>query len=119
MTVRFGFEDVEGNQIRPLASEMADVQTAFVQLSGALGMPRLDRTTVEEFARRAELYQAYVGYVLSNGSGPQYFGLRDFLEMLKTTPVAWTNWTKVSKRDFDADMKREREAYWKYMDSKK
>lgn len=108
MPVRYGFQQSDGTTLRPVASDLTDVQYAFTLLSGAIGMPVLDEKTIDEFTRRADLYQKYIGNVLSNSNGPMVFTRADFETLM---PGAWTNWTKVGKRDFDIAMKREKAAY--------
>lgn len=108
MTVRFGFKQADGTTLRPVPADLTDAQYAFTALSGAVGMPVLDERTIAEFTRRAGLYQKYVGTVLSKADGPVVFTRDDFETLL---PGAWTNWTKVGKRDFDTALKREKAAY--------
>lgn len=109
MPVNYGFRQYDGTVSRPQAASLTPVEYAFTALSGGVGMPVLDEVTIDEFTRRAELYQKYVGPVWRNGDGtPRIFTRIDFESLL---PGAWTNWTKVSKRDFDAAMKKEKAAY--------
>lgn len=107
MPVRYGFRQHDGTVLQPVASDLTDAQYGFTLLSGGIGMPVLDEKTIDEFTRRADLYQKYIGPVLADGNGPRILTRVDFETLM---PGAWTNWTKVSKRDFDADMKREKAA---------
>lgn len=117
MPVHYAFEKADGTTDRPVPSDLTDVQYAFTRLSDmGIGIPRLNRDTLDEFVRRADLMQAYVGPVMVKPDGaPLVFTRADFVALL---PEARTNWTAVGKRDFDATMAKERDAYWKHLDSK-
>ncbi len=116
VTYTFGLPD--GSDSRPLPSELTDEQYGFLRLSEMnLGIPVLDRKTLDEFVRRADLVQAYIGTVVNDQHGtPRVLVRADFMKLL---PFARTNWTYISKRDFDRMMQREIEAYWASVDSRK
>lgn len=117
MPVSYAFKNADGTDQDP-AADLSPAQQAFLALSEmGIGIPRLDRSTLDEFVRRADLLQAYVGIVWRNGDGtPRIFTRADFVELL---PGARTNWTARSKRDFDQAMKKEIDAYWSSVDSRK
>lgn len=117
MPIRYTFLDKVGN---PLAdgTKLTPVQAAFqVLCEGGLGVPILDRSTLDEFVRRADLFQAYVGVLWRNGDGtPRIFNRADWVELL---PGVRSNWTKSSKADFDRNMKKMAAEYWEAIDRKR
>lgn len=118
MTLRVGFVQPDGTTVRPAGDEIADQQYAFMLLSNCIGMPTLDRSTIDEFVRRVDLYQTYLGPVLHSGKDGTSV-LLDRTYLMSLLPGgAWTNATKVSKRDYDASLAKERDAYWKSVDAK-
>jgi hypothetical protein len=110
MPVCFGFLDADGSEKE--VEDLNPVQQAFLILNEmGIGIPRLDRNSLDEFVRRADLMQAYIAPIWRNGDGTvRIFGRADFLELL---PKAWTNWGFVPKTQFDQMIEREREAYRK------
>lgn len=116
MTVRYTYLTEDGT---PLAdgTSLTPPQCAFqVLCEGGIGIPVLDRSTIDEFTRRADLIQTYMGTIWRNGDGtPRIFGRADWMSLL---PGARSNWTKVSRTDFDRNMNKEIEAYWKHLDEK-
>lgn len=117
MPVRYGFTLEDGTALQPNGADMSDAQYAFVRLGEmGIGIPKLDRSTLDEFVRRADLLQRYIGPALTGPEGPVILHRADFETLL---PGAWTNWGKVTKTTFDRLMKAEIEAYWKHVDSKK
>lgn len=117
MPVSYAFTLEDETEQDP-AADLSPVQQAFLVLNEmGIGIPRLDRSTIDEFVRRADLLQTYVGIVWRNGDGtPRIFTRADFTELLAG---ARTNWTARSKRDFDQAMKKEIAAYWASVDSRK
>lgn len=117
MPVRYGFEQPDGTVSGPAIEDLTEAQYGFLLLSDAgIGVPRVDRATIDEFVRRADLMQTYLGPVLRNPDGTALILHReDFMTLL---PGAWTNWTKVSQRDFNSRITGLRDAYWKCVDSK-
>lgn len=115
MPVTYSFTLPDGTESRPVPSDLTDEQYGFLRLSEmGIGIPRLDRSTLDEFVRRADLLQAYIGTVLRNADGtPRILTRADFVKLL---PGAQTNWTKRSKADFDRSMKTEIAAYWASVD---
>ncbi|QBZ72185.1 hypothetical protein SEA_KRADAL_299 [Streptomyces phage Kradal] len=116
MSVRYVFTRPDGTE-QPGSESLTPVQQAFLALSEmGIGIPRLDRKTLDEFVRRADLLQAYVGTVWRNGDGtPRIFTRADFTGLL---PGARTNWSPVTTAKFNQLIKAERDAYWKSVDSK-
>lgn len=95
-----------------LAGELAGVREAFMNATMAVGMPRLDAKTMDEFVRRIELYQTYVQHLLYSADGPLALDRQMLLAMLGDEyTAACTNASRVTKRDFDAALKREKAAY--------
>lgn len=111
MPVHFYFSGADDS------AELTPVQQVFLSLGEmGIGIPVLNRKTLDEFVRRADLIQAYVGDVWVNGDGtPRVFGRADFTELL---PVARTNWSARSKREFDGLIKIEQARYWDSVDRK-
>lgn len=118
MPVSYSFMQDDGPDLRPYPSELDNVQYGFLRLSEmGIGIPVLDRKTLDEFVRRADLLQAYVGTVLNREDGTPWVLTRaDFLTLL---PGARTNWSFVKKSDFDKRMQRDIAAYWESVDSRK
>lgn len=116
MSVRYAFTRPDGTE-QPADEPLSPVQQAFLALSGmGLGIPKLDRKTLDEFVRRADLLQAYVGVVWHNGDGtPRVFTRADFMELM---PSARTNWSPVTTTKFNQLIRVERDAYWASVDSK-
>lgn len=117
MTVRYTYLDEDGN---PLADgeKLTKVQLAFqVLCEGGMGVPVLDRSTLDEFVRRADLFQTYISVLWRNGDGtPRIFHREDWVELL---PDARSNWGKTSKAEFDRYMKRQIAEYWESVDRRK
>lgn len=116
MPVHYAFTTPEGAEDE--SAELTVEQQAFLALGEmGIGVPVLDRSTLDEFVRRADLLQAYVGTVWREADGtPRIFGRADFVKLL---PEARTNWSKRGKADFDRLMKAESTAYWQSVDSRK
>lgn len=114
MAIRYSYLTKSGTPL-PDGAELTPVQVAFqVLCEGGLGVPVLNRSTLDEFVRRADLFQAYVSVLWRNGDGtPRIFHREDWLELL---PEARSNWTKVSKADFDRTMKKHIADYWAAID---
>jgi hypothetical protein len=117
MPVNYSFTLPDGTESRPVPSDLTDEQYGFLRLSEmGLGIPLLDRKSLDEFVRRADLIQAYLGRVLNDEKGkPRTLVRADFVKLL---PAARTNWSPVRKTDFDRLMKKEIEAYWESVDRK-
>jgi hypothetical protein len=118
MPVTYTFTTPDGAESRPVPADLTDEQYGFLRLSEmGIGIPKLDRSTLDEFVRRADLLQAYVGTVLRTPEGePRILTRADFVKLL---PGARTNWTARSKREFDQLMKKEIADYWAAVDAKK
>lgn len=114
MTVRYTFLNPDGTPKTGI-EKLSPVQCAFEVLSEmGIGIPNLNRDTLDEWVRRADLMQAYVSTVWRNGDGtPRIFHREDWLELM---PGARSNWSKRSKVDFDQSMKTEIAAYWASVD---
>lgn len=116
MPVTYSFTTTDGTEDE--SPELTPEQQAFLALSEmGIGVPVLTRATLDEFVRRADLIQAYVGVVWREGDGtPRIFGRADFTRLL---PEARTNFVRRSRTDFDKLMKTEIDGYWKSVDSRK
>lgn len=113
MTLRAFFEKADGST-EPilLTGKLAGVREAFMTATMAVGMPRLDIKTMDEFVRRIELYQTYVQHLMYNADGPLALDREMLLAMLGSEyTAACTNASRVTKRDFDAALKKEKAAY--------
>lgn len=96
----------------PRASELTEIHRAFLNASLAVGMPRLNETTINEFVRRIELYQTYTQAFLYDKDGQVDLTRKMLLDMLGDTyTAACTNVTPLTRRDFDAAMKKEEAAF--------
>lgn len=117
MPVTYSFTMPDGSESRPALNDLTDEQYGFLKLCEmGIGMPRLNRSTLDEFTRRADLLQAYIGPVLRGPHGePRVLGRADFMKLLPGAG-ARTNWTPRSKREFDQLMKPEIAAYWASVD---
>lgn len=117
MPVNYSFTLPDGTESRPVPSDLTDEQYGFLRLSEmGIGVPLLDRKSLDEFVRRADLIQAYVGTVLNGEDGkPRILGRADFVKLL---PAARTNWSPVKKADFDRAIDKERDSYWGSVDRK-
>lgn len=115
MPVNYTFSLPDGTDIRPVPSDLTDEQYGFLRLGEmGLGIPVLDRRTLDEAVRRADLLQMYVGTVLrGEGGEPRVLGRADLMKLL---PFARTNWPSRSKAEFDRLIGKEREAYWASVD---
>lgn len=104
MPVRYTFIKADGTAQDPQA-DLSPVQQAFLSLSQmGIGIARLNRSTIDEFVRRADLMQTYVGTVWTNGDGsPRVFTRADFMELM---PQANTNWSTIGKQAFDKLMEK-------------
>lgn len=101
---------VQGNdQVIPFG-ELTGVQAAFINATMAVGVPRLDRKTIDEFVRRTELLQTYVQKLLYDQDGPLDLNRDMLLGMLGDHQAACTNANRLSQRDFNAAMKKEKAA---------
>lgn len=116
MPVHYTFLTSDGTEDE--SGELTPEQQAFLSLGEmGIGVPVLNRSTLDEFVRRADLLQAYVGTIWRGADGtPRIFGRADFTKLL---PEARTNWSKRSKAEFDRLITRERDAYWASVDSRK
>lgn len=117
MPTRYTYLTEDGS---PLADgiKLTPVQIAFqVLCEGGMGVPVLDRSTLDEFVRRADLYQTYITVLWRNGDGtPRIFHREDWVDLL---PGARSNWTKSSRTEFDRSMKRHIASYWESADRRK
>jgi hypothetical protein len=96
------FETNKGGTI-PL-TDMTPEQQAVVYLTGATGIRRIDKDTIDEFVRRADLYDTYIGGI----------DLRDYLtgesvpvtrqvitEAMAGHPALWTTAGLITPEAFD------------------
>lgn len=91
--------------------DMTPEQQAFIHLSRAVGIRRLDADSLDEFVRRIELYQTYITTFVFDENGPVILGRKDMQEMLGSQYVAaWTSFEEITQTKFDAYMKKEKAA---------
>lgn len=117
MPVTYSFTLPDGSESKPTLEQMTEEQYGFLKLCEmGIGVPRLDRSTLDEFTRRADLMQAYVGPAVCGPHGePRVLGRADFMKLMPGAG-ARTNWTPRSNREFDRLMKQEIDAYWASVD---
>ncbi len=113
MPVNYQFSDNSTGEGALSVKDMAHARRGFIALSVAVGMPRLDRGTLDEFVRRTDLFQTYLGTVEGDDKGPVILGRRHFEALL---PLATTNASVISRRGFDARINQERDACWTSQD---
>lgn len=101
--MRAYFETSDGETI-PLPEPMSPEQAAIVYLTGGTGIRRIDDETIDEFVRRADLYDTYIGGIdlLEIGTGKRVPITRQVItEAMAGHPVLWTNAGLVTPEAFD------------------
>jgi len=111
MAIRAGYETQDGGaEMFPVYGELTVEQQAFLIMTMSVGMPRLDEKTADEFVRRVDLWQTYVGPFLTEGGRTVPVTREILAEILNGHKAAWTNASRITKRDFDAAIKKEKGA---------
>lgn len=101
--MRAYFETSNGETI-PLPDPMSPEQSAIVYLTGGTGIRRIDDETIDEFVRRADLYDTYIGGIdlLEIGTGKRVPITRQvIIEAMAGHPVLWTNAGLMTPESFD------------------
>lgn len=96
--------ETEGGEAVPLPSPMSPEQSAVVYLTGCTGIRRIDDDTIDEFVRRADLYDTYIGGIdlLDIDTGKRVPVTRQIItEAMAGHPVLWTNAGLVTQGAFD------------------
>ncbi len=97
------FETSDGETI-PLPEPMSPEQSAVVHLTGGTGIRRIDDETIDEFVRRADLYDTYIGGIdlLEIGTGKRVPITRQVItEAMAGYPALWTNAGLITPEAFD------------------
>lgn len=111
VSIRAGYETQDGGAVTfPAYRDLTVEQTAFLFMTMSVGMPRLDEKTIDEFVRRVDLWQTYVGPFLTENGKTVPVTRKILAEILAGHKAAWTNVNRITKRDFDAVIKKEKEA---------
>lgn len=101
--MRAYFETAEGDTVT-LPDPMTPEQAAVVYLTAAVGIRRIDDETIDEFVRRADLYDTYIGGIdlrdLSTGN-PVPITRQIIREALSGNPALWTNAGLITPEGFD------------------
>lgn len=110
--MRAYFETAAGETV-PLPDPMSPEQAALVFMTGATGIRRIDNDTIDEFVRRADLYDTYIG-----GSGLQILGTGEPVAMTRKivtetmgeNTALWTNAGLLTPEGFDRMIRTARAA---------
>lgn len=96
------FETSDGNTI--VIADPTPEQAAVIGLMGATGIRRIDDDTIDEFVRRADLHDTYVGGIalreLSTGE-PVVMTRKILLEALGDNEAIWSNAGLITPEGFD------------------
>lgn len=101
--MRAYFETEKGETV-PLPEPMSPEQSVVVYLTGCTGISRVDNETIDEFVRRADLYDTYIGGLdlVDIGTGNKVPVTRQIIvEAMSGHPVLWTNAGLVTQGAFD------------------
>ncbi|MGH3585894.1 MAG: hypothetical protein ACRDQ0_06190 [Pseudonocardia sp.] len=101
--MRAYFETASGETI-PLPDPMSPEQSAIVYLTGGTGIRRIDDETIDEFVRRADLYDTYIGGINLRDieTGEKVPVTRQIItEAMAGHPALWTNAGLVTPEAFD------------------
>lgn len=101
--MRAYFETANGETV-PLESPMSPEQSAIVYLTGCTGIRRIDDETIDEFVRRADLYDTYIGGIdlREIGTGKRVPITRQVItEAMSGHPALWTNANLITPEAFD------------------
>lgn len=101
--MRAYFETKDGETV-PLPEPMSPEQTAVVYLTGGTGIRRIDEDTIDEFVRRADLYDTYIGGInlMEIGTSTRVPITRQIInEALGGNAALWTNAGLVTPEAFD------------------
>lgn len=96
--------------LRPLWDELTVEQQAFAWISVWVGMPRLEKATLKEFARRAAVYQEVIGSYVFDGNGPVTLTEEDWASALEGNELVWSNASRLSAAQFERKADKERKA---------
>lgn len=98
MNLYFEGENSEGRVPEPLSPE----QAAVTMLMHATGIRRIDAETVDEFVRRADLYDTYFGaYLREIDGGPVAMTRKILTETMGENTALWTDSDLVTPEEFD------------------
>lgn len=98
--MRAWFEDADGKAI-PFPEILTPKQGAVIMLMGAVGIRRIDTETIDEFVRRADLYDTYVaGWLFENG---EYLAMtrKILIETMAGHPAIWSDGDLFTPEEFD------------------
>lgn len=106
------FETTEGETIL-LSDPMTPEQAAVTYLTAAVGIRRIDEDSIDEFVRRADLYDTYIGGInlLDMSTGSQVPVTRQIIrEAMSGHPVLWTDAGLIMQHAFDRMIRIAKEA---------
>jgi len=101
--MRAYFETASGETV-PLPEPMSPEQQVVVYLTGGTGICRIDDETIDEFVRRADLYDTYIGGIdLRNlTTGERVPVTRQVItEAMGDNTALWTNAGLITPEAFD------------------
>lgn len=107
MEIRLGLTKADGTTVRPLWDELTVEQQAFAWSSVWVGMPRLEESTLAEFARRAALYQQHVCHHVFDSGGPVTLAEEDWRMALEGYVLIWSNASRLTAAQFDRKIRKE------------
>lgn len=98
--MRGWFEKADGEAV-PFPEILSAELGAVVLLMGAVGIRRIDRNTIDEFVRRADLYDTYVaGWLFKDGE--QVSMTRKILvDSMEGYPAIWSDGEVMGEINFD------------------
>lgn len=97
------FETADGTTI-PVGEPMSPEVSVIAYLTGATGIRRIDDDTIDEFVRRADLYDTYIGGTTLReiGTGEEIAITRKILtETMGENTALWTDAGLLTPEEFD------------------
>ena len=97
------FDTADGRTV-PLPDPMSPEQWAIVHLMGGTGIRRIDEDTIDEFVRRADLYDTYIGGIELRDieTGARVPVTRQIIvETMAGHPALWSNVGLMTPEAFD------------------
>jgi hypothetical protein len=81
---------------------MSAEQSAVVMLMGATGIRQIDDDTIDEFVRRADLYDTYVGgWLFGIGGEPVAVTRKILTDMMGEHAAVWSDVGLLTPEEFD------------------
>lgn len=98
--MRAYFEKMNGETVR-FPEILSAEQGAVVQLMMATGIRRIDSDTIDEFVRRADLYDTYVGGWLFENGEPVAMTRKILVDMMDGHAAVWSDAELLTPEQFD------------------